>query len=261
MLPSWVLIRYKKTLMLALISIALGTLLLHSGPLTALGTMYGVIHSYSGNYDWKKVSGKLYTPSPSLDTYSHKDYIVYMSNTLYDIGVGSGINVFRQGTSSTYTCFVMFVHESANQNRHYVDCTISFPSTTPNSISIEQTVNDGKTYKAILGSAQQTYTFTSDNAKTLPNYGAAAGGTTNNYSLYSHFDDLEVSRWNGNQYTFDSSPAVGANLIKCYVDSGYFYDKVNGAESEFLTGPPTLEDVDDCVQVSDQYRPGGEWTD
>lgn len=248
----------KRLTAMILTSIAIMVLLLQTGAYYAYGAMYGVIHSYSGNYDWRKVYGSLYTPYPSLGTYSHKDYIVYMSNTLSGVGVGSGINVFRQGTSTTYTCFVMYVDETVNQNRHFVDCTVSFPSTTPNSISIEQTSNDGKTYKAKLGTYQQTYTFSADGATTLPNYGAAAGGTTDNLSMYSHFDNLRVLRWNGNDYSFDSSPAIAANLIKCYVDSGYKYDKVNGAESEILTGPPSVNG-DDCVDVSDEWRPGSEW--
>lgn len=217
--------------------------------------MYGTIHSYSGGYDWRHVSGSLDTPNPTnVADGSHKTYMVYFSTGLSPFTAGSGIYIFKNAGQPIVKCHLMlFVNDYASDNSNYLDCSPA-PSGTV-SIKIEQTADDGTSFKGTSGGNTFTYAYTQNPSTQPPNYGAAAGGTTNNLDMYSFFSNLKVKTWAGTEYTFANTPT---NLYKCYVDSGYKYDNQN--HNTMISGPPALT-IDDWTSglESQAFGPHEEW--
>lgn len=190
-------------------------------------------------------------PSPTLDNYSHKDYIVYVADALTDFTAASGITIEKTTGSNVYCHLRLFVNEAApNNNFHFRTCNPEPSSTVV--ARVQQSTNDLKTRTGNSNGYAETWTFTAGGAANPPVFGAAVGSSTNNLNLYSSFSGLKVRSWTSSVDT-DFSAADG--FFKCEFDSGYKYDQ--NTENAFQSGPPTVS-VDEC---SDQigYEPRGEW--
>jgi hypothetical protein len=190
----------------------------------AYAAMYGTIHSFSLGKSWQYVRGTIATPSPSMDSWSHKTYIAYMQGGSI-FTAGSGIYIYKNSaTSSIVKCYLMlYANDYPGGASNFLSC-----STAPSgniAVKVEQTTNGGSTWKGTSGANTYTYTFTQNPYAHPPSYGAASGGTTDNLSMYSSWSALKIKEWGQTEQTFNQvANGSPQPLYKCYTNTGYKYD-------------------------------------
>lgn len=216
-------------------------------------------HSYQGignNQDWKKISGTFEVPLPTMDAFSHKDYLVYFTDPLTGWAAGSGLYYQKDSAgSAVITCFMrLYADDNPDTNERYVTCAPT-PSGSV-SASVTQSTNDGKTWTGTSGGNTKSITFSTSGSMNPRYFGATSGSSTNNLNLYMGFSNLKVTTWGGSVQNFNDI----AETHKCYVDSGYKFDlTTNGNWNAFRTGPPAIT-VNECGVQDDAYNiQGGDW--
>lgn len=228
---------------------------------TSSYAMFGGYHAFDTSLsndpggtpvDIRWVEGSVFTPSPTLDNNSHKDYMVYVTTPLDDFTAGSGVYL-QKSNNVVSTCYLKLFYTDAapNLNFHMVTCSPS-PSGII-SVKIAQPTNGVNTWQGTSGGLSSSWTGTSAGGQQALYYGAVVGSTTDNRNLYSWFANLKVKDWTtGTLYDFSASPG----LFKCDFDFGYNY--LPSSDNAFETGPPTIT-TDNCAD-SAGFRPaGGEW--
>lgn len=218
----------------------------------AEGAAYGAIHGFAESGNWRQVTGSIDTPNPSsLDNWSHKHYMIYFTDGLTPFTAGAGIFIFKNSASDPIVkCYLrLFINDNPTDNANVITCSPS-PSGTV-SLKVEQTTDNGYTYKGTSGSYTYTYAYTNSQINNPVYFGAVSTGSTNNLIMYSFLSNLKMKNWGGTTYNF-----ADADNYKCYVDSGYKYNNQN--YNAYLSGPPAVT-VQECTIQQDQYRPHAEW--
>jgi hypothetical protein len=236
----------------------IGGLFVATQSVVSHAAMYGDIQGYGGGYNWRHVAGSIDTPVPTnVPAGTHKVYMVYFSNGFGPFTAGTGIYIYRNSGGPITTCHMMlYKSDNAAFQSFQLDCS-PVPSGTV-SIKLEQTADNGASWKGTSGGNINTQTWTVNPDPNPPMYGAAAGGSTDIKDIYSFITNLQVKTWGGNTYSFLNSPANAPGTYKCYVDTGYKYDNQN--HNTFISGPPAVT-VDDCTAGLESlgYSPHGEW--
>lgn len=216
--------------------------------------MYKGLNGLAGPSNFQYIRGTVETPSPTFTTTNqHKDYMVFTSDSLTGFTAGSGL-YFQKTSTSTLKCFLkLFANDpiSGPTNYHWVTCT---PQPSGNiAVKIEQTADEGYTWKGTSGGYTQTYTFTNALVKNPAYFGSVAGSTHNDSNLYSKNYDLYTKKWGSSEQTFSAT----TTNQKCFTNSGYNFD-YNTNVNNVRTGPPTIT-WQECTQQQEDYRPHGEW--
>lgn len=218
----------------------------------ANAVMYESLNGLGGPSNFEYIRGTISTPSPTFGGSGHKDYMVFVSDALTGFSAGSGIYIQKIGTTTTACFLKLFANDPVGIiNLHYTSC--STPPSGNIAVKVEQTVDEGYTWKGTSGGLTQTYTFVNAKVKNPPYFGSIAGSSINDTNLYSIFTNLNTKKWGSAEQTFSAT----TTLQKCFRSTGYNFD-YNTNVNNVRTGPPTIT-VNECTQQQDDYRPHGEW--
>lgn len=240
-------------LMMAITAVLLISTMIFT-PSTSFALMYKSLNGLGGPGNFQYISGTIATPSPTCSSNCHKDYMIYVADSLTGFTAGAGI-YYQKTSTGTISCFLRLYANDPNPsptNFHWVTCS---PSPSGNvAVKVEQTTDNGNTWKGTSGAYTQTYTYTNpDNPPNPPYFGSVAGSTLNDTNLYSNMFTLKTKKWGSAEQDFSAT----TTNQKCFTNSGYNFD-YNTNVNNVRTGPPTIT-WQECTQQQEDYRPHGEW--